>query len=61
LFGQLAKRTYFALLIIGTLEYWNNGTMGSGLRLVGPTARKGKWDNGLLGKIRLDMEGVHIK
>jgi hypothetical protein len=35
------------------LEYWKDGTMGSGLRLVEPTARKGKWDNGLLEKFHL--------
>jgi hypothetical protein len=35
--------------------------MGSGLRLVEPTAQRGKWDNGLLENIPLDMEGVNIE
>jgi hypothetical protein len=35
------------------LEYWNDGTMGSGLRLVEPTARRGKWDNVLMEKFHL--------
>jgi hypothetical protein len=32
------------------LEYWNDGTMGSG--------KMGQW---FIGKIPLDMEGVNIK
>jgi hypothetical protein len=35
------------------VEYWNDGTIGSGLRLVEPPVRKGKWDNGLLERFHL--------
>ena len=39
------------------VEYWNDGTMGSGLRLVDPTARRGNWDVGTLEKFVVDMGG----
>jgi hypothetical protein len=30
------------------LEHWKDGIMGIGLRLVEPTARRGKWDKVVL-------------
>jgi len=39
------------------LEDWNDGILGFGLRLVGPTARRGNWDVGTLEKLTGDMGG----
>jgi hypothetical protein len=35
------------------LEYWKNGTMGSGLKLGEPTAGRAKWGSVLLAKFLL--------
>ena len=39
------------------VEWWNDGILGFGLRLVEPTARKGNWDVGILAKLRVGMGG----
>jgi len=39
------------------LEYWNDGILGFGLRLVEPPARRGNWDVGTLEKFIGDMGG----
>lgn len=39
----------------GMLEYWNDGILGFGLRLVEPTARRGNWNVGRLEKSMVDM------
>ena len=37
------------------MEWWNDGILGFGLRLVEPTARRGNWDVGPLEKFIVDM------
>ena len=48
------------LNLIRFAHNWNVGILGFGLRLVEPTARRGKWDVGKLAKFIVNMGGKII-